>query len=252
VETAPAGRRLAGDLEDPGRGFDAVVIGEPARAFYGNQFGLTFPVFVHYLLQLWVPEVGGQVDPGSDAHDLVMAMYGGMSKGERNRIKIWVRTAMQAQALLQGRYLGGRPPYGYRLVDAGPHPNPGKFACDWRAHPPVVLEVGPVLHPDDAVANKVTALFGRAAPRDHIDVHAALTSGRYTPERLLILAKEHDDGSTPPGSPEPCRPWTGGPTASTRYMAWSRIRSQRCGRIFGPGRTASAGSRARTTDPVLR
>jgi hypothetical protein len=23
----------------------------------------------------------------------------------------------------QGRYLGGRPPYGYRLADAGPHPN---------------------------------------------------------------------------------------------------------------------------------
>lgn len=27
----------------PDRGFDAVVIGEPQRAFYGNQFGLTFP-----------------------------------------------------------------------------------------------------------------------------------------------------------------------------------------------------------------
>ena len=50
---------------DPDRGFDAVVIGEPARAFYGNQFGLTFPVFVHYGVELWVPEVGGKVDPGS-------------------------------------------------------------------------------------------------------------------------------------------------------------------------------------------
>ena len=35
------------------RGFTAVVIGEPARAFYGNQFSLTFPLFVHYGIQLW-------------------------------------------------------------------------------------------------------------------------------------------------------------------------------------------------------
>jgi Nucleotidyl transferase AbiEii toxin, Type IV TA system len=72
-----------------------------------------------------------------------------------------------------------------------------ELACDWRAHPPVALEIGPVLHPDDAVANKVNALFGRAAPRDYIDVHAALASGRYTPERLLALAKDHDDGFDP-------------------------------------------------------
>ena len=30
---------------------------------------------------------------------------------------------MTAQTIEQGRYMGGRPPYGYRLVDAGPHPN---------------------------------------------------------------------------------------------------------------------------------
>jgi site-specific DNA recombinase len=101
-----------------------VVIGEPQRAFYGNQFSLTFPVFTHYGVELWVPEVGGRIDPGSDAHDLVMTLFGGMSKGERTRIKTRVRSAMGAQTATQGRFLGGRPPFGYRLVDAGPHPHP--------------------------------------------------------------------------------------------------------------------------------
>ena len=64
------------------RGFDAVVIGEPQLAFHGNQFGLTFPVFVYYGIELWLPEVDGAVDPGFDAQDLVMSLYGGMSKGK--------------------------------------------------------------------------------------------------------------------------------------------------------------------------
>ena len=85
----PEASRLLDALANPARGFDAVVIGEPQRAFYGNQFGLTFPVFVHYGVSLWVPEVGGAIDPGSDAHDLVMSLYGGMSKGERNRCLLY-------------------------------------------------------------------------------------------------------------------------------------------------------------------
>src|SRR5207249_6471306 len=108
----PEAARLLDALRQPQRGFDAVVIGEPQRAFYGNQFGLTFPVFVHYGVALWVPEVGGPIDPGSEAHDLVMSLYGGMSKGERNRIKTRVRTAMSAQAAMKGRFGGGRPAYG--------------------------------------------------------------------------------------------------------------------------------------------
>src|SRR6266568_675633 len=130
----PRAAQLLADLSDPGRGFDGVVIGEPQRAFYGNQFGLTFPVFTHYGVELWVPEVGGAVDPGSEAHDLVMSLYGGMSKGERTRIKTRVRTAMAAQAAIEGRFLGGRPPYGYRIADAGPHPNPAKAADGKRLH----------------------------------------------------------------------------------------------------------------------
>jgi DNA invertase Pin-like site-specific DNA recombinase len=140
----PEATRLLAAFKDKRRQFDAVVIGEPQRAFYGNQFGLTFPVFVHYGVQLWVPEVGGAVDPGSDAHDLVMSLYGGMSKGERNRIKLRVRSAMAAQAATEGRFLGGRPPYGYQLADAGPHPNPGKAAAGQRAHR---LEIDPIAAP---------------------------------------------------------------------------------------------------------
>jgi len=130
----PEAARLLAALADPDRGFEAVVVSEPQRAFYGNQFGNTFPLFAHYRVPLWVPEVGGPIDPDNEAHDLIMSVFGGVSKGERNRIRIRVRTAMAAQAQLEGRYLGGRPPYGYRLTDAGPHPNPAKAADGKRLH----------------------------------------------------------------------------------------------------------------------
>ena len=139
----PEAGRLLASLTDENRGFDAVVIGEPQRAFYGSQYSDTFPLFVHFGVELWVPEIGGPIDPASDAHDLIMNLYGGMGKGERNRIKTRVRTAMNAQVALDGRYQGGRPPYGYRLADAGPHPNPAKAADGRRLH---VLEP----HPDYA------------------------------------------------------------------------------------------------------
>jgi DNA invertase Pin-like site-specific DNA recombinase len=67
-----------------------------------------------------------------------MSVFGGMSKGERNRIKLRVR-AMAAQAAIEGRFLGGRPPYDYRIADAGLHPNPAK-ARDAGADPQTVAE----------------------------------------------------------------------------------------------------------------
>ncbi|MQY20544.1 nucleotidyl transferase AbiEii/AbiGii toxin family protein [Nocardia macrotermitis] len=67
----------------------------------------------------------------------------------------------------------------------------------WRARSPVILEVGPVLHPDDAVAGKMDALFNRWAPRDYLDIDAILVSGRYTREQLLAIATEHNPGFDP-------------------------------------------------------
>ena len=51
---------------------------------------------------------------------------------------------MAAQTREQGRYLGGRPPHGYRLGDAGPHPNKAHAAWGRRAHR---LEADPVTAP---------------------------------------------------------------------------------------------------------
>jgi DNA invertase Pin-like site-specific DNA recombinase len=157
------------------------VIGEPARAFYGSQFAMTFPVFVHYGVELWVPEVGGRVDPGSDAHDLVMSLYGGMSKGERNRIKIRVKAAMSAQAAHEGRFLGGRPPYGYLLADAGAHPNPGKAADGKRLHR---LEPDPIAAPvvrrifDEYVRGKGWYAIAEVLTADGIPSPSAHDPGR--------------------------------------------------------------------------
>jgi DNA invertase Pin-like site-specific DNA recombinase len=141
----PQARLLLAALANPDRGFDAVVVGEPQRAFYGNQFGNTLPLFEHYGVPLWVPEVGGPIDPANEAHDMIMSTFVSISKGERSRIKLRVRTIMAALAQTEGRFLGGRPPYGYQLADGGPHPNPSKAADGKRLH---VLEV-------DSVADKV-------------------------------------------------------------------------------------------------
>ena len=177
----PEASRLLRAVAEPNRPFDAVVIGEPQRAFYGTQFGDTFPLFVHFGVELWVPEIGGPVDPTSDAHDLIMNLYGGMGKGERNRIKTRVRTAMNAQVALDGKYQGGRPPYGYRLADAGPHPNPAKALDGKRLR---VLEP----HPDYAqVVQRIYAEFlggaGIKAIASALTADGVLSPSASDPER---------------------------------------------------------------------
>lgn len=69
-----------------------------------------------------------------------------------------------------------------------------EVAADWWSHEPVTLEIGPVLHADDAVANKMAVLYGRALARDFLDIDMILASGRYTRERLLELAAAADPG----------------------------------------------------------
>jgi len=128
------------------------VIGEYERAFYGSQYSLMAPLFEHYGVQLWMPEAGGQVDYGSEHDEQAMTVLGLSSKREVTRASIRVRTAMAAQTREQGRYLGGRPPYGYRLADAGPHPNKAHAAWGRRAHR---------LQPDPDTAHVVRWMFAQ-------------------------------------------------------------------------------------------
>jgi DNA invertase Pin-like site-specific DNA recombinase len=125
---------LVAQLADPDRGWDAVVIGEYERAFYGSQYAAMAPLLEHYGVQLWMPETGGRVGYASEHDEKAMTVLGLSSKREITRTSIRVRTAMAAQTREQGRYLGGRPPYGYRLADAGPRPNKAHAAWGRRAH----------------------------------------------------------------------------------------------------------------------
>lgn len=72
-----------------------------------------------------------------------------------------------------------------------------ELAANWRARPPVTMDIGPVLHIDDVVTGKMSALFTRAEPRDFLDVDAAIQTGRYTREQVLELAEQADAGFDP-------------------------------------------------------
>lgn len=115
--------RLLEAVTDPGRGFDAIVVGESERAFIGTQLLGLAPLFLAHGVQVWLPEVDGPVDLTDPAHQAVVMRLGERSRREVSRARYRTTAAMRAQARDQGRFLGGRPPYGYRLVDAGPHPN---------------------------------------------------------------------------------------------------------------------------------
>jgi hypothetical protein len=83
-----------------------------------------------------------------------MTVLGLSSKREITRTSIRVRTAMAVQARERGRYLGGRPPYRYRLADAGPHPNKAHAAWGRRAHR---------LEPDPATAPTIRWIFAQVS-----------------------------------------------------------------------------------------
>jgi DNA invertase Pin-like site-specific DNA recombinase len=142
--------RLLAELKRPDRGWNAVVVGEGTRCWFGNQFSLIAPRFAAYGVDLWVPELGGKYDARNPSHKMLMSVLGGMSESERQHVQARVRAAMDSQVVNEGRHQGGRAPYGYEVVDGGPHPNPRKAAEGYRLR---------VLAVDEPAAEVVRRIF---------------------------------------------------------------------------------------------
>jgi hypothetical protein len=115
---------------------------------------------------------------------------------EAVRVARSLRRVLEAESLLVRD--GDQPPHDHRFVVCDPAD--GRectvevFADGSRLRRRVALDVGAVLHPDDLAADKVLALWGRARPRDYLDVSALLEI--FGANRLLALAAEKDAGFT--------------------------------------------------------
>lgn len=119
----PAASALLAAAEAPDRPFDAVVVGEYERAFYGDQFREVVARLEAVGVGVWLPEAGGPVEADSPVHQALLVLLGAQAQREVVRARHRVLAAMSVQTRVQGRFLGGRPPYRYRLTDGGPHPN---------------------------------------------------------------------------------------------------------------------------------
>jgi site-specific DNA recombinase len=151
-ERRPRAAALLAAARDPQRPFDAVVVGEFERAFSARQFLLVAETLARHGIQVWLPEVDGPVNPADPVHRALVTVLGAKAKREVVRARHRTLAAMRAQTVEQGRFLGGRPLYGYRLVDAGPHPNRAEAAWGKRLQR---------LDPDPVAATHVRWMFAR-------------------------------------------------------------------------------------------
>jgi site-specific DNA recombinase len=124
---------------------------------------------------------------------------------------------MATQTREQGRYLGGRPPYGYRLGDAGPHPNKAHAAWGRRAHK---------LEPDPETAHVVRWVFAQ-----RLAGHSVARIARELNEAGIPCPSAADPGRNPH---RPGTGWTLGTVTTilgnpryTGHQVWNRQRTDK-------------------------
>jgi site-specific DNA recombinase len=169
----------------PESAFDAIVVGEYERAFTGTRFATLYTWCTRHGIQLWLPETSGPVDLGNRDHRALMSLPATQSQREVLRARHRVLAAMHNQATQQGRNLGGGPPYGYQLVDAGPHPNP----ADSRTTPHVAWTFQQRLAGTASPASPDTSTnaASRARPSPTWTATATRTRGGWTLRTVAVI-----------------------------------------------------------------
>jgi len=125
----PQAAALLADLRSTDRAWDAVAIGEVARAFGNVEHlrGIARRLHRHGVA-IWAWDLGGPYNPADVGSRITGTIRAELAQEEVDRLRGRVIDSMEAQAR-SGRWLGGRAPYGYRVVDTDePHPNPAKAA----------------------------------------------------------------------------------------------------------------------------
>jgi hypothetical protein len=69
-------------LTDPASGFDAIKVGEFARAFYSQQLMHLAPILDRLGVELWLPEAYGPVDFDNPRHLAIIDLLGVQSHRE--------------------------------------------------------------------------------------------------------------------------------------------------------------------------
>ena len=76
----PEAAALLAALADPDREFDAIVVGEYERAFFGDQLQHLLPLFHRHGVQLWLPETAGPLDLADPTHRALLLMLAAQSR----------------------------------------------------------------------------------------------------------------------------------------------------------------------------
>jgi site-specific DNA recombinase len=235
----PQAHALLDVLADPDSDIDAIIIGEYERGFSGNQLLALMPQLQQRGVAVWLPELSGPVDPADPTHRALIMMLGHQSQREVLRARFRTTTAMRIQVREHGRHIGGRPPYGYRIVDAGPHPNPQHARWGRRLQQ---------LDPDPETARHVRWIFARRLAGASV---AAITTRLN--QRRILCPSEHDRARN---AHRGTRAWSARTVATilenpryTGRQVWNRTRTDH--QEARPGQRATTGRairRANTKD----